>query len=63
MRQKQPDWKFAVVCAPGNSNFHWSDVFENKDEAVKYADQSNGRVFGLNPEYEYEVVCNLKVKE
>jgi UDP-3-O-acyl-N-acetylglucosamine deacetylase len=62
---KPPELRYAVVY---DAQYLGKDtrVFESSDEACKFAEQCHGaRVFGLNPEYDFEAThtYTLKVKE
>ena len=65
--EPKPEPKYVVVCTfmEWGAWRHFAQAFNNVDAAVRFADtQTCGspRIFGLNPEYEYEVTRTLTVK-
>ena len=65
--ESKPEPKYVVVCTfrEWGAWRHLAQAFDNVDAAVHYAETQacyNPRIFGLNPEYEYEVTRTVRVK-
>lgn len=59
--KKETEYKYVVIRPWAGSV--WPEMFTTADAAMRYADfYANARIFGLNPEYGFEVTRTLTVK-
>lgn len=60
--EPRPEPKYAVITGPSFFDTAKAYPFYDSDAAMRFADSVHGRIFGLNPEYEYEVTRTMRVK-